>query len=156
MRISNHRTIDTNLIASPKADYNRISPRMTLRRKIDLNSNVYFSYGRYYQYLTLISVEMSTPFDVWFPLDKTVKPGESDHFILGYKNNFMEGLGFEAETYYKTYNNLTEFRSETDYEWNNQTGTLSDIYNMGKGYTYGLDILLKNVSTDSPASLVIL
>jgi hypothetical protein len=56
----------------------------------------------------------------------------------------MEGLGFEAETYYKTYNNLTEFRSETDYEWNNQTGTLSDIYNMGKGYTYGLDILLKN------------
>lgn len=144
LRISNHQTIDSNLPASPKANYSRVSPRVTIRRKIDLNSNVYFSYGRYYQYLTLVSAGMSTPFDIWFPLDKTVKPGESDHYILGYKREIMQGLGFDVETYYKTYNNLNEYRSETDYEWSNSNGTLGDIYNMGEGRTFGLDLLLRN------------
>lgn len=144
IRVSNHQTIDDNLKASGKANYTRVSPRFSIRRKVGLDSNVYFSFGRYYQYLTLISVEMSSPFDVWFPLDDTVEPGESDHYILGYKSDLMQGLSLDFELYYKNYKNLTEFRSETDYEWDNNTGTLSDVYNMGKGKTYGSDFLLRN------------
>jgi hypothetical protein len=144
LKISNHRSLDINLPSAPKADYTRVSPRISLRRVLDENSNVYVSYGKYYQYLTLISVGMSSPFDVWFPLDDTVEPGESDHYILGYKRELTAGLVLETEAYYKTYDNLTEYRMETDYEWNNNTGTLKDVFNLGKGYTQGMDVLLRN------------
>ncbi len=144
LRISNHKTMDVNLPSSPKANYSRISPRVSIRRVLDEYSNIYFSYGKYYQYLTLISVGMSSPFDVWFPLDDTVEPGASDHFILGYKREMAAGLVLDLEGYYKTYDNLTEYRMETDYEWSNSTGTLKDVYNMGKGYTQGFDFLLRN------------
>jgi len=48
-----------------------------------------------------------------------------------------------VETYYKSYKNLLEFRIETDEEWNNETGKLADIYNMGPGYSYGADLMLR-------------
>jgi hypothetical protein len=40
--------------------------------------------------------------------------------------------------------NLVEYREETDYEWNNQTGTLGDVLNLGDGYAYGADLLIRN------------
>jgi len=81
--------------------------------------------------------------DLWFPLDGSVEPGVSDHFILGYKTQLGNDFAFDVETYYKSYDNLVEFRPETDFEWNNQTGTLSDVYNMGDGYSYGTDVLFR-------------
>ncbi len=143
VRMTSNNGLKSNLPASKKANYYRASPRLSIRRILDVDSNVYFSYGRYYQYLTLVSPGMSTPFDLWFPLDKSVKPGESDHYILGYKRSIMEGLGIDIEAYYKTYNNLVEYRPETDFEWNNSTGQLKDIFNMGKGNTKGIDFLLR-------------
>ena len=132
-----------NLPASPVGDYFRVSPRFSIRRKLTELSNVYFNYGRYFQYLTSMNPGMITPMDLWFPLDGSVKPGVSDHFILGYKTQIGNDFAFDVETYYKSYDNLVEFRPETDFEWNNQTGTLSDVYNMGDGYSYGTDVLFR-------------
>lgn len=143
VRSTINKGLDTNLPASKKVDYYRVSPRLSIRRILDVDSNIYLSYGKYYQYLTLVSPGMSTPFDLWFPLDKSVKPGESDHYIVGYKRMIQGGLGLDIEAYYKTYNNLVEFRPETDYEWNNATGQLKDIFNSGKGYTQGIDFLIR-------------
>ncbi len=132
-----------NLPAAPDADYFRISPRFSLRYKIKALNSIYFNYGRYYQYLTSLSPGISTPLDLWFPLDGTVEPGISDHFIFGYKTQIQQKFALDIEAYYKNYENLVEYNPEVDYEWDNETGTLSDAFNMGKGYSYGTDILLR-------------
>ncbi len=126
-----------------ETSYFKVSPRAALRYKLTENSNVFASYGKYYQYLSLISGDEASPLDLWFPIDNTVPPGESDHYIAGYKAEFWEKLGFDFEVFYKTYDNLVEFRPEVDFEWNNDTGTLSDALNLGKGYSWGADVLLR-------------
>jgi hypothetical protein len=72
-----------------------------------------------------------------------LKPGNSHHLLLGYKNQFSRDLALDLELYYKSYNNILEYDVATDYDWDNETGTLSDVFNQGKGYTYGADLLLR-------------
>ncbi len=120
-----------------------IEPRFSIRRKLSLESALFFSYGHYSQFLTSVNMGEASPFDLWFPLDKSVKPGVSNHFTVGYKTTLWDGIDFDIETYYKDYDHLVEYRMETDWEWNNSTGKLGDIFNMGKGFSYGIDILFK-------------
>jgi outer membrane receptor protein involved in Fe transport len=143
LRISDYNTLKMNLPACPKASYFRLEPRLSLRRKLDVDENIYINYGRYYQYLTCMSMAMSTPFDLWFPLDGSLKPGKSDHFILGYKNQLSPNFNLDFELYYKTYNDILEYNTANDYTWNNQTGQLKDTFHVGDGYTYGFDTLIK-------------
>ena len=144
LRLSYYKSLRNNLEASPDASYLRFSPRFSIRYKIGLLSNFYASYGRYHQFLTSLNMGISSPMDLWFPLDGSVEPGESNHYIFGFKTQIMEALSLDIETYYKTYDNLLEYRIETDNEWSNEEGKLADIYNMGDGYSYGFDFLLRN------------
>ena len=143
LRLSSYNTIDLSLKKSPSASYTDLSPRLSIRRKIDTKSQVYINLGRYYQYLVSLGVGESSPMDIWMPLDGTIKPGKSDHYILGYKNDFAKGLGIDIEGYYKTYKNLVEYRIETDNDWDNNTMALKDVMHQGIGYTFGTDWLLR-------------
>mgnify|MGYP006282350213 CR=1 FL=1 len=133
-----------NLPAVPDADYFRFSPRLSIRYNVTEESNIYYNMGRYYQFLTSINMGVNSPMDLWFPLDGSVKPGISNHFICGYKGQLTSYYGFDISTYYKNYDNLLTYRSETDYEWDNETSNLSDVYNDGIGYSYGTDFILRN------------
>jgi len=143
LRLSWYQSLDINLDHIPDASYVNLDPRFSIRRKLNLAESVYASYGLYHQYLTLLAADISTPFDVWFPLDGSLKPGNSHHFLLGYKNQFSRDLALDLELYYKSYDNILEYDVATDYDWDNETGTLSDVFNQGKGYTYGADLLLR-------------
>ncbi len=144
IRVSYFSSSCTTLKNAPDANYFKISPRLALRRKLTLNSNIFVSYGRYYQFLTSLNPGASTPMDLWFPLDGNVKAGISDHFTAGFKGIINPSLSLDFELYYKLYDNLVEYRPEIDYEWNNETCSLRDIYNVGNGYSYGIDVLLRN------------
>jgi outer membrane receptor protein involved in Fe transport len=144
LRLSKYNSLKINLPSCPKADYTNLEPRVSLRRKLDVAENVFVTYGRYYQYLTLMSMGVSTPFDLWFPLDGSLNPGVSDHYIIGYKNELSSKFALDTELYYKSYQNLLEYNMATDYTWNNQTGQLRDAFHRGKGFTYGLDTQLRN------------
>ncbi|MDD3049571.1 MAG: TonB-dependent receptor [Candidatus Cloacimonetes bacterium] len=144
LRVSLFHSTTDDLKNAPDADYLRFSPRLSLRYKVGLVSSIYANYGRYYQFLTSVNLGVSSPIDLWFPLDGNVDPGISNHYILGFNSQLNNYLAFEVEGYYKDYNNLVEYRIETDYEWDNETGSLKDIYNMGKGFSYGGDVLLRN------------
>ncbi|PKN71921.1 MAG: hypothetical protein CVU50_09400 [Candidatus Cloacimonetes bacterium HGW-Cloacimonetes-3] len=143
LRVSGYNTLKDNLPASPYASYQRLEPRLSLRRKLDTAENIFVSYGRYYQYMTCMSMNVSTPFDLWFPLDGSLNPGRSDHFTMGYKNQLSPCFNLDMEVYYKTYTDILEYNTANDYTWNNQTGQLKDTFHIGKGYTYGFDTLLK-------------
>lgn len=144
IRLTHYFSMASNLPESQDANYFRIAPRLSAKYRLSFYSNLNFSYGRYHQYLTSVNTGISTPFDVWFPLDGEMKPGSSDHFILGYQTQFNDYFTFEVEGYLKTYDNLVEFRPEGEAEWNNNTSTISDLYNNGKGFSFGSDILIKN------------
>jgi len=142
IRLAYSRATSKYLPDEPTADYLRVSPRFSIRRKINDLSNIYFNYGIYNQFLTSMDAGDS-PMGLWFPIDESVKPGSSDHYILGYKTQVAEDFALDIEGFYKTYNNLVAARPETDYEWNNETGVLADIYNQGRGYSFGTDIMLR-------------
>lgn len=144
LRLTWYRSLEQNLPSLPDASYINLDPRISIRRKLDLSESIYASYGLYHQYLTLMSMGSSSPFDLWFPLDGSLKPGRSNHFILGYTREFPSGIGIDLEAYYKTYANILEYNSDTDTNWNNETGVLADTFHVGKGYTWGADILLRN------------
>jgi hypothetical protein len=144
LRLSWYKTLKMNLDHLPDASYFNAEPRVSIRRNLDIGESVYANFGMYHQYLTLMTMEMSTPFDVWFPLDGSLKPGLSLHYILGYKRQLNRYFAYDMEFYYKTYQNLLEYNVATDYNWNNETGTLSDTFHVGKGFTYGTDLMLRN------------
>lgn len=143
LRYSWYKSLKINLPSCPPASYMNIEPRFSIRRKLGLSESIYANYGRYYQYLTLMSIGVSSPFDIWFPLDGSLKPGISDHYILGYKKQLSNDFSFDIEVYYKDYKNLLEYNIATDYTWNNDTGKLSDTFHVGRGFTYGTDIMLR-------------
>jgi hypothetical protein len=144
LRFNWYKTLSISLPSPPDASYLDVEPRLSIRRKLGISSNIYASFGQYHQYLTLISQGESTPFDVWMPLDGSLKPGLSNHYILGYKKELSIFFGMDLELYYKTYQNLLEFNPATDFTWNNQTGQLKDTFFTGKGYTWGSDLMLRN------------
>lgn len=143
LRITNSSTVENELDNSPDANNTRISPYIAVRRKLDTNSNIYFNYGRYYQFLTYLSYGAVSTMDMWFPLDGSIKPGESDHFIAGYRVDWKKGVGLDLEAYYKLYRNLVEYNYDTEQEWSNQTSTLNDILHIGKGWSTGVDAMLR-------------
>ncbi len=144
LRAAWYRSLKVNLEHIPKASYFNLEPRLSLRRKLDVGEIVYANFGVYNQYLTLMSMEISTPFDVWFPLDGSLEPGRSLHYILGYRRDLNQYFSWDIEFYYKTYRNLLQYNTATDFSWNNETGTLADTFHVGKGYTYGSDLMIRN------------
>lgn len=143
LRLAWYQSLKMNLEQLPDASYWNLEPRVSLRRNLDIGESIYANFGLYHQYLTLMSADMSTPFDVWFPLDGSLPPGRSLHYTLGYKRQMTSSFAFDVELYYKTYQNLLEYNIATDYNWNNDTGVLADTFHKGKGFTYGTDLMLR-------------
>ena len=138
-----YQSLDVSPNHIPKASYVNLDPRFSIRRKLDLAESIYASYGLYHQYLTLVAADFSTPFDVWFPLDGSLKPGRSQHFLLGYKNQFAQDFAFDIELYYKTYQNILEFDAAANFDWDNEQIRLADMFHEGKGFTLGTDLMLR-------------
>jgi len=143
LRISHFHSISDYLKDDPSVDYFRFSPRISLRKQLSEASNTYINFGRYYQYLTTLGMEEFAPLDVTLPIDKHLKPGLSDHYIAGYKTQLFGSHDLEIEGYYKRFKNIVTARAESSYEWDNETSTVEDLFNTGKGYALGLDFLVK-------------
>ncbi len=143
LRLNFYKMLDVKPASAPEAQYLNLSPRLAIRRLIDKTSNVYLALGRYFQYMVLVSSGASGAMDVWFPIDGSVDPAYSDHYILGYKKEIGNNLAFDLELYYKDYQNLVEEDMNSFYDWNNEQGKLSDVLLQGSGYSWGADMLLR-------------
>lgn len=142
LRITQYHGVSYYLPDNPTCNYFRVSPRFSIRKQLTAESNVFFSYGRYNQFITSID-SGGSPVPLYMPIDGSVNPGESDHYILGYKTQVGDDFAFDVEAYYKNYKNLVEARQQTEYEWENDSGTLSDVYNQGKGFSWGTDLMFR-------------
>jgi len=116
----------------------RFSARYSLSDEISLK----LSYNRMRQYIHMLSNTTSiSPTDVWKLSDANVRPQLGDQISLGmyknFKNNTIEG---SIEGYYKTIDDLLDFKSGAQLVLNEHVET--DIIS-GFGKSYGIEFLLK-------------
>lgn len=115
-----------------------IDPRLTARYILNEDVTLKASWGIYHQYLKLASNPLFTAFDIWLPVDSTQGASRADQYVLGISTVPFEGFTFEVETYYKYMTNLVELKP------NIVVGnTLSDIFFVGSGYSYGIEFFLQ-------------
>lgn len=127
-----------------KGEYLRIGPRLSVQRKLNEMTSVRATYGRYSQFLNLVAQEGASFADMWFPVDKTLKPGGADHYILGVTYGPFESFELSVEGYYKPYRNLVEFSEEFTRSLVTQEATVGQLFNSGAGTAYGADVYLRN------------
>lgn len=123
-----------------EGNFYRLEPRISTEYRLQPDIRLQAAYGRYYQFLTLITNEAFSGFDIWLTTDKNVPPSYGDQFVLAAKTVPFEGYGLDLELYYRTMRDLFEldpFVSDAaglDYE---------ELFRFGKGYAYGFELFLE-------------
>lgn len=121
-------------------EYLRLEPRMALEYVPAQHLRFQAAYGRYNQFLTLISNEAFSGFDVWLTSAEGVSPAFGDQFVIGAKSIPFEGYGLDAEVYYRTMTDLFELDpflpdvAGMDYK---------DTFRIGEGYAYGMEVFFE-------------
>ncbi len=122
--------------------YSNFEPRFSMKYSLGLTSSVKASYNRMVQNLHLVSNTNSpTPFDIWLPSNKYIKPLLVDQYVLGYFRNFSnDAIETSIEFYYKDMQHVIDYidGAELFLNENIETELLE-----GKGYSYGIEVLLK-------------
>lgn len=117
-------------------DYFRLEPRISLEHRPSDRLRLQAAYGRYNQFLTLISNEAFSGFDVWITSADGVPPAYGDQFILGAKTIPFENYGFDLEVYYRSMEDLFEL----DPFLQDVAGLpYPEIFRFGDGHAYGVE-----------------
>jgi len=136
----------TDTIKFSKGDvlntYGGIEPRVSVKLGIGSSSSIKLSYNRMRQYIHIISNTTAiTPIDIWKSSDKYIKPQVGDQVTIGYFRNFSgNSIETSLEAYYKTANNLVEYKDGANLLLNE---TLETDLLKGKGRAYGIELQVK-------------
>jgi hypothetical protein len=123
-----------------EGSYVRIEPRLSAEFRASQRFRLQAAYGRYNQFLTLITNEAFSGFDVWLTTNDGVPPSWGDQVIFGAKTVPFEGYGVDLEIYYRTMNDLFELdpfvgdAAGLDYE---------ELFRFGEGYAYGAELFIE-------------
>jgi len=127
-----------------RGDYFDLDPRVTLKHSFNDFLSAHVSFGRYHQYLNLVSEGGVGVGDQWFPVDETLDPGKADHWVLGVDLGPYEHFSLSVEGYYKLYDNVVEFSDEFGRSLLEEDAQLGEAFDSGEGLAYGLDVYLRN------------
>ncbi|MBN1827378.1 MAG: TonB-dependent receptor [Candidatus Eisenbacteria bacterium] len=124
--------------------YFNAGPRLSVRRRLTEALAVHATYGRYHQYLNLVSEDGAGFADMWFPVDETLDPGNADHYILGFELGPYSTFDLSVEGYYKPYRNMVQFSEEYGNSLVESDAKMGDLFDSGDGEAYGCDFYLRN------------
>jgi len=105
----------------------KIGPRFSARFNVTEDVTLKAATGMYYQFLNLVSAGEISFFDMWAPLDNKLPPGKSIDYVFGTETHPSEGYDFNVDLYYKTLDNLVEFKNEVT-----RTTELNKLFYVGK------------------------
>ncbi len=117
----------------------RLAPRLSADYDLTGDLRLQAAYGRYYQFLTLITSELFSGFDTWLTTGDGVPPAYGDQFVLGAKAD-LGRFDLDVEMYYRTMRDLFELDPSVpdpaglDY---------ADLFHFGDGFAYGFEALLR-------------
>lgn len=123
-----------------EGDYVRLEPRLSVEHRPVSNIRLQLGYGRYYQYLTLITGELFSAFDIWLTTDDGVRPSYGDQFVGGIKTNLGQDYNLDVEVYYRTMEDLFIL----DPFLPDGAGVpYSDLFIVGDGDAWGTEVFLE-------------
>jgi hypothetical protein len=122
--------------------YAALEPRATARLMLNDESSVKASFTRNRQYLHLLSTSTTTtPFDLWHPSTRIVKPGTADQYAVGYFRSLKDDkYDFSAELYYRDLRDQIDYKNGADIYFNEY---VESQLVFGKARAYGLELLFR-------------
>ncbi len=135
-------SIDGGLRASYFRDghYLRLEPRINAEWRPVQRLRLQAGYGRYNQFLTLISTEIFTGADLWLTAADGVPPSFGDQFVSGIKFDIAPRLRLDVEGYYRTMRDLFEL---DPYIQDPAGLSYAENFRFGDGYATGIETLLE-------------
>jgi len=123
--------------------YVGFEPRLTLNYQFSKNSSIKAGYTLMNQYIHLVTNStLSFPWDVWLPSSDIIKPKKANQIAVGYFQNFLDdSYESSVEVYYKTMDNLIEYKEGADVFFSNEK--IEDLLTYGRGWSYGAEFFLK-------------
>jgi len=134
----------SNLLVRKKW-YHSLQPRAAFNYKLDESSSVKLSYSRTAQFLHLLSnTSIGLPTDLWVPATENIAPQYGNQLSAGYAREFKKGYRMSVESYYKTMENLIEYKDGASFLSGN--GNWEDQVEIGNGNSYGGELLFEKRS----------
>jgi len=113
-----------------EGNYFRLEPRFALEYRPDPALRFQLGGGRYYQFLTLITSELFSGFDIWLTADDGVIPAYGDQIVGGVKTIFGQ-FNIDLEVYYRNMKSLFQL----DPFLPDAAGLeYRDLFHFGEGY----------------------
>ncbi|TAE41559.1 MAG: TonB-dependent receptor [Runella slithyformis] len=130
--------------------YLRPEPRLSVAATLRPDLSVKGSYAIMNQYIHLLSnTGIGLPTDLWVPSTAKISPQQSSQVALGIAKDFdKRGLALTVEGYYKTMNNIVNYKEGASFlliegpegadkiRWD-------DNVTSGRGWSYGAEVLLQ-------------
>ncbi|WP_240032175.1 TonB-dependent receptor [Psychroflexus aestuariivivens] len=134
-------TIDGDESEIEKTYFN-LEPRLGVSYILNDNTSIKASYNRMVQNLHLLSNTSSpTPFDVWTPSGKYVKPQQLDQFAVGFFKDFKNSpYTLETEVFYKKINNRIDYIDGANLIAND---AIERVILNGESRAYGWEVYFK-------------
>ena len=125
--------------------YTSLQPRLSMRYLLPSDWAVKASYARMRQYIHLLSNStVGLPTDLWLPATERVRPQRSEQVGVGLARQLREHYEFSVEGYYKTMDELIEYREGATFlvgfgeseDWQDKVET-------GRGWSYGAELFVQ-------------
>ncbi len=118
----------------------RVVPRISAEWYANERITLQAAYGRYNQFLTLVTNEAFSGFDLWLTTDDGINPSYGDQFVIGAKTIPFTDYGLDIELYYRSMEDLFEL----DPFLPDAAGlAYNDLFRIGEGYAYGTEVMFE-------------
>lgn len=120
--------------------YHSLQPRVSARALINKDLSFKAAYSYMSQYIHLLSNNnISLPTDLWVPVTKRIVPMNSHQVSAGLFYNLKDLVNFSVEAYYKSMDNLIEYKDGASFLSVNSNW--EDKVSLGRGWAYGFEFL---------------
>ncbi|WP_420149098.1 TonB-dependent receptor [Spirosoma sp.] len=130
--------------------YIRPEPRLSAAYTLKPDLSIKASYALMNQYVHLLSnTGIGLPTDLWVPTTDRVKPQQSQQVAVGMAKDFSDkGLTLTVEGYYKTMNNIINYKEGASFLLINDPTQANSVrwednVTAGRGWSYGAEVLLQ-------------
>jgi len=118
--------------------YRSLQPRVSARYMITDDLSAKATYSRMAQYMHLLSnSNIGLQLDLWVPSTSILRPQISDQITVGLAHTFRNDYELSFEGYYKTMNNVIEYREGITFLDPNETWQEKVV--QGNGRSYGVE-----------------
>lgn len=123
--------------------YANLQPRLSLQYALSDRMSIKAAYNTQAQYLHLLTnSSLGLPTDLWVPTNAAIRPQVGQQISLGVYRSGNRGLSGSIEAYYKTLDNVLDYREGTNL-FREQATSWVDRVVVGSGRSYGLETYLK-------------